>query len=179
MTTPAPPVLVTLTEAREYLGGPSTAHNAEITRYVGASLGVIENMAGPALVRRTFTERVTVGVNLLRRYPVVSVVSLTVGSTVLPAADLTGSVVDGELGSVTLPQAGTVVYTAGLDPVPDEAVDAALVYISYKYRRNHGGSESYMPAGVDGGVAPPMGTKALHDQIRLALGPYARGPVIA
>jgi hypothetical protein len=178
--------LVTLAEAKTYMGVTSAAHDVEITRYCGQALGVVENMAGPALVRRSFTERYDGGRSLLlHRYPVVSVQSggSVVNGAVTLATGLTSyAVIDGTIGRVGSPFGyGTVevTYTAGLEVVPDEAVDAALVFVSYKYRRNHGGSESYMPAGVDGGIAPPMGTKALRDQIRLALGPYARGVTVA
>jgi hypothetical protein len=168
------------------MGVTSTAHDAEITRLCSQSLGVVENMAGPALERRQFTERYAGGRSLLlRRYPVVSVESIgsVVNGVSTLATDPTSyAIINGEMGSIGSPYAyGTVevTYTAGLAVVPDEAVDAALVFVSYKYRRNHGGSESYMPAGVDGGIAPPMGTTALREQVRLALGPYARGPVVA
>ena len=171
--------LTTLAEAKSYMDVKTSAHDLEIVRLCAASLGVVENLAGPALVRRTFAaERYTASGStlLLRRYPVVSVTS--VGSL-------------NSLGAITLAQSGfyvidgnriaspygygtvEVTYVAGLPAVPDEAVDAALIYVSYKYRRNHGGSESYMPAGVDGGIAPPMGVDALHRQIALALGGYA------
>ena len=97
------------------------------------------------------------------------------------AADLAAKpiLINAAIGKVRLayPE-GTLVefaYTAGLPAVPDEAIDAALVFISYKYRRNHGGSATYMPAGADASIAPPMGVAALKEQMRLALGSYAKG----
>lgn len=178
--------LVTLPAAKLYMGVTSNTHDAEITRLCRQSLGVVENIAGPALVRRQFTERHDGrSTLLLDRYPVLSVESVgsvAGGGVTLSTSTASFAVIDGAVGRIASPFGyGTVevTYTAGLATVPDEAVDAALVFVSYKYRRNHGGSESYMPAGVDGGTAPPMGTRALRDQIRLALGPYACGMRVA
>lgn len=178
--------LVTLAEAKAYMGVTTSAHDVEIGRLVAQADGVVQNLAGPTLLRSTETERYAARRTLLlRRYPVVSVTAVAsiVGgiSTAYtgPATDY--AVIDPDLGEISSPFAGgsvDVTYTAGLPEAPAEAVDAALVFVSYKYRRNHGGSESYMPAGQDSGIAPPMGVTALRDQIRLALGPYARGPSV-
>lgn len=179
--------LTTLAEAKTYMDVKTAAHDAEITRLVAQADGVVQNMAGPAVQRATFVERHSGrAVLLLDRYPIVSVTSVgsvSGGVSTLytgPTTDF--AVIDGNVGSIASPfHSGLVevTYIAGPLTPPAEAVDAALLFISYKYRRNHGGSESYMPAGVDGGIAPPMGVTALEQQIRLALGAYARGPSVA
>lgn len=178
--------LVTLAEAKAYMGVTANTHDAEITRLCNASLGAVELVAGPALVRRQFVETYIAsgsGQLLLNRYPIVSLFSVaSVVAGVVTVSPSPATIADPDLGRIDSPFSyGTVrvTYTAGLSPTPDEAVDAALIYVSYKYRRNHGGSESYMPAGVDGGIAPPMGTRALGEQMRLALGQFAGGMRVA
>lgn len=185
--------LTTLAEAKAYMGVTSAAHDAEITRLVEQADDVVLDLAGesPYSVSGTENVRSSGGVLLLSRYPVTAVTSLGsyTGSYGDPYqggylssydGDLTtgAPIINGAAGIIQSPYAdGTwvsITYTAGLAAVPAAFVDAALVFVSYKYRRNHGGSESYMPSGVDGSVAPPMGTSALREQIRLALGRYAR-----
>lgn len=179
--------LTTVAEAKAYMGVSTTAHDAEITRLVAQADGVVQSHAGPALQQQTFVERHPGGrLLILRRYPVVSVTSIgqvSGGVSTLhtgPASDY--AIINAEVGSIASPFSSgnvEVTYVAGPVTPPPEAVDAALVFVSYKYRRNHGGSESYMPAGVDGGIAPPMGVGALEQQIRLALGPYAEAGAVA
>ena len=157
-----PPVLVTADMAYETFDF-SEDDRDEVERYCAAALDVVQNLCGQTLIRQTFTEDVC-GTKLLKHWPVVSA---TLNDTVLT---VTGDTVTGY---------GTVVYTAGLPEIPVQAVDAALIYVGYRYRRNHGGSESFMPAGVDGAINMPMGIKTLTDQMRFALGSYARGPSVA
>lgn len=176
--------LTTLAEAKIYMDVKTSAHDGEITRLVAQADGVVQHLAGPALQRATFVERYAGGPTvLLDRYPVVSLTSVAaITRGVAGTADTTGYIVDASSGLIAPPFTSgqiEVTYLAGPLNPPAEAVDAALVFISYKYRRNHGGSESYMPAGPDGAVAPPMGVDALHRQIRLALGSYARGMRVA
>lgn len=171
--------LVTLAQVKTYMGLTSTANDDELNRLIGAATGGVELMSWATLERRTFTaERVTVGA--LLRAPLVSISAFGLvgyNGVVTAYTDPTGySIINPAAGTINYPYTtGTVevTYIAGLATVPDEAADAALVWISYKYRRNHGGSETFMPAGVDGSVAPPMGTTALGQQVRLALGQYA------
>lgn len=178
--------LTTLADAKAYLGVESPKWDAEIARLAAAADGVVQSHAGPALARGTFTERHTArSVLLLRRYPVVSVTSVgsvSGGVVTLYAGAVTGfGVIDADVGTIACPfSSGTVevVYVAGLATVPPEAVDAALVYVAYKYRRNHGGTASYTPAGADASIAPPQGVPSLEAQLRLALGEHARGPSI-
>lgn len=178
--------LVTLAEAKSYMGVSTAAHDAEITRLIAQADGVVQEMAGPAVQRATFVERYSGGSTiLLARYPVVSVTSVgqvVNGVTTLATDPSRYAIINASIGQIASPFGSgnvEVTYVAGPLTPPAEAVDAALVFISYKYRRNHGGSESYMPAGVDGGIAPPMGVTALHQQMRLALGSYARGTSVA
>ena len=184
--------LTTLLDAKTYLGFPNPAtphgHDAEIERYVAQADGVIQTHAGPAVQRATFVERYLANgpTLLLDRYPVVSVTSIgsVAGdvSTLYTGAASDYAVVNAEIGRISTPYSSgqvEVTYAAGLATPPAEAVDAALLFISYKYRRNHGGSETYMPSGVDSGIAPPMGVTALKQQIRLALGEYAKGATLA
>lgn len=173
--------LTTLAEAKAYMSVKSGDHDAEIARLVAQADGVVQNMAVEALQRATFVERhPAASTILLNRCPIVSLTSVSlVTRGVVGAAVTTGFVLDAS--TISSPFAYSTVevtYVAGPLVAPPEAVDAALVFVSYKYRRNHGGSESYMPAGVDGGIAPPMGVGALEQQIRLALGQYARGALI-
>ncbi len=154
-------MLVTLDEAKAYMGVEITADDVEILRLCSSATDVVQSHAGPTPFLGTYTETVAPGVALVRHRPLVSV----------QTAD--AEIVSSDAGTIRS-YGGEVTYTAGLESVPDAYVDAALVFISYKYRRNRGGSESYMPAGADGGIAPPMGVSALEQQIRLALGPYAR-----
>lgn len=157
--------LVTLAEAKAYMGVTTSAHDTEIARLVAQAGGVVQNLAGPTPLIATFNDPVVGG--LLPHYPIVSVTALDV------------TVVNASIGQVRT-SATEVTYTAGLSSTPPpEFVDAALLFISYKYRRNHGGSESYMPAGQDSGIAPPMGVTALYQQIRLALGEHAKGATVA
>lgn len=176
--------LTSLPEAKAYMGVTTTANDAEIALLVEQADGVVQNHAGPALQQATFVERHVGGpVVLLHRYPIVSITSVsTVYSGTVTAADVSSyGIADAELGEIFTPSASRVevTYVAGFATPPAEAVDAALLFVSYKYRRNHGGSETYMPAGADSGIAPPMGVGALEQQIRLALGSYARGPSVA
>jgi hypothetical protein len=178
-------MLVTLAEAKTYMGLTSVEHDDEINRYIAQADGVIQSHAGPAIQRDTFVERYSARRDLLlNRYPVESITSIgTVGSDglVTPLDASSYHILDARMGKLSLFSYGLVevTYVAGSLTPPAEAVDAALVFISYKYRRNHGGSESYMPAGQDAGISPPMGVDALTRQIRLALGDYARGPSVA
>ena len=178
--------LTTLFDAKAYMGVKSIVNDPEIERLVRTADGVIQLNAGPALMTGTFVERHPGGRTiLLQRYPVTSITS--VGSVVGDVSTLyTGlasayGIIDAASGVIGSPYARGIVevtYVAGLTQPPAEAVDAALVYVSYKYRRAHGGSEAFTPAGADGSVAPPMGVSALEQQIRLALGSYARGPAV-
>lgn len=175
--------LTTLAEAKTYMGVTTASHDAEITRLINQADGVVQEMAGPALQRVTFVERHSGGPTLLLgRYPIVSLTSVaTVARGIVGTPNVTdGYVLDSNRIVSPFGEAQVeVTYVAGPLTPPAEAVDAALVFISYKYRRNHGGSESYMPSGVDGGIAAPMGVTTLHQQIRLALGSYARGMRVA
>lgn len=153
--------LVTVDEVKEHMGLTTAEHDAELLRLCNTASVVVQEHAGPTLEQGTFTETSCGGRVLLQHRPVVSVVD--------------GTVVDGGVGYADLPAGATsVTYTAGLSEVPEEAVDAALLYVSWRYRRNHGGSETYMPAAYDG--VAPMGTAAIGALIRQALGPLARGP---
>lgn len=174
--------LTSLAEAKAYMGVTTIEHDVEITRLVSQADDVVQEWAGPTAIRATYVDEVTVrGPLLLPRYPVVSVTSVeTFNGTGFTTDTTPAAVFDGNV--TTTYRYGSrlrITYVAGLAAIPAAYVDAALVWISYKYRRNHGGSETYMPSGVDGSISPPMGTRAVRDQIVAALGPYARGPVIA
>ena len=176
--------LTTLFDAKAYMGVKSIVNDPEIERLIRAADGVIQKYAGPALVSGTFVERHNGNASevWLHRYPVTAITS--VGSVVNGVSTLSAAstywVVNAAQGVIRTPYTGTVevTYVAGLAQPPAEAVDAALVYVSYKYRRAHGGSESYTPAGNDGSIAPPVGVGTIEQQISFALGSYARGPAV-
>lgn len=182
--------LVTLPQAKRFLDfdDPEAAHrhDEELERYCRQADGVVQKVAKQTLVSDTYVDRVDAlgGEVLLPRTPVVSITSWsTVGydGTALDTA-VGGGLLDAEHGRARLGSAFgpvEVTYVAGLEEVPDEAVDAALLFVSYKYRRNHGGAEGFQLAGADAVTPNPMSANALRQQLALALGPYAALPAIA
>lgn len=179
--------LVTLTQVKTYMGLSltSTANDDELNRLIASATAGVEVYSWATLTQRTFTERFVSRGQVLLRSPLVSVQSFGLvgydGVVTAYGTPAGYAVIDGSVGLIRSPySSGTVevAYTAGLSTVPDEAVDAALVWISYKYRRNHGGTETFMPSG-DNTVAAPMGTRALAEQVRLALGQYASAGRVA
>lgn len=181
---PDPGELVSIEQVQTYLDLPGGVHEDELRRLIAQATGVVQMHAGPTLIAGTFVDTVEVrgGRAVLPHWPILAPAPT---ATYLdfrgePVA-VTVHVLDASIGLVSVAgrrERVTVTYAAGLDEVPAEAEDAALVFIAYKYRRNHGGSESYLPAGVDAQVVTPMGTKTLADQLALALGEYARGPLV-
>ena len=71
--------IVSLADTKAYLDITTTKFDAELLRLISQATGVVQQLAGPTLIRQPFTERVTAlgGQALLQHYPVVSVVTIT------------------------------------------------------------------------------------------------------
>lgn len=167
--------LVSLDRVKTHLGLENTTrHDAELVDLIESCTPVIEELAGPVFPR-TVTEPLRG--NVLRFAPVMSVLSVSNGGVTVDPASY---VLDGPAGLFDLTvwsRDVTVTYVAGRATVPANIRRAALRWISWSWRRDHGGSESYMPAGDD--AVPGLGVVGIEKELRHILGPDLRGMRVA
>jgi hypothetical protein len=175
--------IVTLPEVQQHLD--LTDHDDELTLLLEEADAKIDDLAGP-VIARTVTETVVVR----NGYALLSSVPLEItGVTGSNGVALTGWTTDdiGGIGGLRAAPAGfltsgeygtavTVEYVAGRvaagDPVPARFKRAALRYIGWAWRREHGGSDTYMPDGD--GTSTALGVAGIEKELRFILGKSVR-----
>lgn len=176
----APTEIVSLAQVVTHVFGdqtPTEAQEAELELLLEEAVEHVEELVG-AVVPRVVTERASVfsGAALLQ-HPVISVDAVT--DTDLNALTLSDyPVLDdwGRLTALSYPSSVLVTYVAGRMVVPARAKRAVLRWVSWAWAREHGGSESYEPAG-EGAVA--IGVAGIEKELAAILGGLLRGPVVA
>lgn len=161
--------IVSIHDVRTITGLTDATKDREQVELISAAVPVIEDWVGPILPR-TVTE--TPVESVLSQRPVLAVTSVTKGGS----AVTTPYTLNGPAGLVTgLPTGTVVTYTAGYRPIPSNIRRAVLRWVAWSWRRDHGGSETYLPAGDDATpIAPGVG--GIEREIWHILGPYRRGP---
>ena len=198
--TPLAGDILTLDEAKLYLGINDTTHDVELPSFITAVTPLIEHHIGSAVVPRTVTEEIRVdsrsGVLFLANMFVVSVTSVTEYSsgtgTVLTAEDYDteGTYVLRD-GGILRRRAGwadtawtygttvRVVYTAGFDPIPEAIKKAAGETLRHLWSKTQTGNRGLFGA-PDPDDTFTVGTFAdLPNLAKTLLAPYARGPMVA
>jgi hypothetical protein len=144
----APPLIVSLADAKTHLNITSTTHDEELRGWIESVTRGVEHLAG-ACVRRTVTERHDVSATVgaltlaLRKTPALSltsVVAILDGGTDYMVADLD---LDGETGIVQRLDGGRMVgplrvtYTAGRAVIPATITSAAKIILQHLWRTQH------------------------------------------
>jgi uncharacterized phiE125 gp8 family phage protein len=170
--------VVTLTEVKTHLNYPDptdTTDDAELQGFIDAAVEIAESYVGPltpTAVTDTFYDTSSSGWLMLRRYPVVSVETVTVtpdggSSTGYTGSSLTADLDVGRVRIVNGYMSGTVTvdYTAGRSAVPKAVRLGVLDLIAHWWQRGQEGS-------APGGGA--IGQNA-YDQIDTTAGSAYRG----
>lgn len=165
----APPLILSLADAKTHLNISSTTHDEELRGWLEAVTGVIEQFVGP-VVRRTVVEDhdylPVYGARMLvlRSTPVIALTSALAvldGGTDYAVADLD---VDGRTGIVRRLDGGAlsgplrVTYVAGRPVIPANITSAAKIILAHLWRTQYGGSRA-LPAvggGDDYAVTEPI-----------------------
>ncbi|KAF4408658.1 phage head-tail connector protein [Streptomyces lycii] len=146
----APPLIVSLADAKAHLNITSTREDAELRRMIETVTSGVEGFCG-IVARRTFTEvrhLSSLGVRsvALRHTPVISV------ETPVDA------VFDPDTGVVTGDYYGptTFTYTAGREIVPSALTDAALIILQHIWRTQRGPARGGVAGSTDYSVTEPV-----------------------
>lgn len=167
--------LVELEQVKTYLGLQGEAqYDDELRLLIGAATPLIEELVGPVLPR-TVTE--TVRGRVLRQSPVLSVLAVERGGLALTPTEYVLDAPAGLLNGTAL-VGSTITYVAGLETVPADVQRAALRWISWSWRRDHGGSETYQPGGDDATIPGP-GVRGIEAELRHILSARLRGMRVA
>jgi hypothetical protein len=149
---PFEPELLSLQDAKAYLGETGTQQDDEIRAFAQVATEVVESIVGPC-TPQTFTEQVEAvagsSVLLLSRRPVISVTSITSIWGVAPVWLTAAVQVNGSTGTVRLLGQGylggpfyggpfTVVYVAGRTVVPDRFIHAAREMLRHLWTTQRG-----------------------------------------
>lgn len=153
--------LVTLEEAKRQLNITGDSEDVELQVYIDALPEVIEGFVG-VVEQREITDMVTGGGAALAvlHPPLVSVTSLSDGSTSYPADTLT---VNGVAGTITQSGGGAfpagtymVTYTAGRAEVPPTIKLAALILLQHLWRTQRASRGGLAGGGDDFSVTEPI-----------------------
>jgi hypothetical protein len=142
--------LFSLAEAKAHLNITTTTDDEELRSWIGATTRVVENKVGPC-ARQTVSQRVGNGpVWWLRRYPVLSLTSVTAaltGGTAVTTAELA---FDADTGRVErldgLALAGgpwTIAYVAGRAVLPENVESAAKIILKHLWETQRGGTAGF------------------------------------
>lgn len=154
--------LVTLAQVKTHLGlETTTRHDAELTLLIESATPVLEQWTG-ALLFRTVVE--TPRGAFLTQHPVVSITSaLRDGQPVMGVNATSTGLLSGPWVSAT------VTYTVGqYATAPANVQRAALRWIAWSWRRDHGGSDTYQPGGTDATIPGP-GVRGIEAELRQIL----------
>ncbi|MFE7752999.1 hypothetical protein [Streptomyces sp. NPDC057428] len=155
----APPVILSLADAKEHLNLTDSSEDEEVRFWNGATTRAVETFTGPVVVRE-FSEvhqQRTMHTLVLRRTPVVAVTAMQpvlAGGTAYDPADL---VVDGETGLVRLASGNALRgplradYRAGRPVIAENIAGAARIILQHLWRTQRasgrgglaGGSSDY------------------------------------
>jgi hypothetical protein len=164
---PFEPELLSLQDAKAYLGETGTSQDDEIRAFSQVATEVVESIVGPC-VSRTFTEQIPTAAGpalRLLRWPVISVTSITSVYGATPTWAAVDLQVDQAAGIVRLVNGGefsggpfTAVYVAGRAVIPDRFTHAAKAMLRELWKSQRAQTvDSPMPDFGDeigGGVEP-------------------------
>lgn len=179
-----------LAEAKRHLNMPAatTTHDEELRDFIASACEVAEDIVG-VVSRRTFTETYSGRGDraiLLRRRPVVSVVSVTVDGTVVTDWSVTEhGVLTRTAGSWPRGVDNVVaVYVAGRAQVPAAVLDGTRELIRINWRPQQGGNFGVFNSSTSRpGESPPAGEVRLGffipNTVMQRFHPSARGPHVA
>ncbi|MGP4088549.1 hypothetical protein [Streptomyces sp. KR55] len=153
----APPLIMSLADARKHVNATVTTHDEELRGWVEAASRAVEFFVGP-VARRTVTEthnRAYARVLALRQTPAISlttVAAVLTGGTSYAVADLD---LDGETGIVQRKDGGVlygplrVTYVVGRTIIRANISHAARIILQHLWRTQGGGMGRPAPGGMD------------------------------
>lgn len=172
-----PNILAALDDLKTVVGVTDTSKDVYLTRLLTAASTWFESQVGRAILAHDISETTNSGWRppflITAESPVISVSSVTVGSTPVPQASGDGAgwvLADGViyLRSYTIPSYSlvTVTYRAGWESVPADISDAVITMAAMKYRENpHLGAQSTSAMGQSMSFLPSVTPKAVQSVI--------------
>jgi hypothetical protein len=185
---PAPPYIVSLRDAKQYLNILTTTNDEELRGFVEAATQVVENIVGPVIVRTVIETHTRPGrVITLYQPPILSLVSVRSVLTAGWGYDVAALDVDPDTGILRrldgLPVGWQsplrVVYRAGRPVIPASISLAAKVIIDHLWETQRGHTQGVRPTPGAGRAAQKKSLQ--HDipqRARELLAPYRRIPIV-
>lgn len=157
-----PPDIISVYDAKVQLKITNDVSDDELRSFIGSATAVVERVRGEAVVKRSFTEKITAvnGRVVLSRLPVVSVTSIA-SRDGLTTWDVDDTDVDdaGILTSTRTPLAGdlTVIYVAGYIEIPENYLMAARIILEHLWQTKRGNAGVPRPGGMEVATVSGLG----------------------